>query len=329
MNLKLNANVRLAALAVVGGFASALLMLAIASGASLSLVLFLFSPLPIMLVGIGWDHRAAALAGAVGTVVLGVVLGWAGARGYLASIAVPGWLLSFIAMRRWGRNEPDAATGWCRPGTLVLWTAGLGALLVFVSVPAFGLSLSAYRAGMSHAFEVFLRRETDAAANAPVILPSGGDATHMAALFALILPPLGAASWMVVTLVNLWLAARIARAAGHLARPWPPVPTLTLPRATLIVFAAAIGLGFAPGFTGLFGQVVGATLFVAFVLVGLAVVHAGTHGFKGRFFVLLGVYLMLAIQMWTALILAVLGVADQIIGLRHRLDRPRPPPSSS
>jgi hypothetical protein len=321
---------QVAALAVVAGLASALLMLSIASGASLSFVLFLFSPLPILLVGIGWDHRAAALAAAVGTLVIGVILGLPGVRSYAVSVALPGWWLSFLVMQRpVGGDRSATADRGCTPGTLVLWCAGLGVVLVMLTIPSFGFSPAAYRAGIAHAVEELLRRQTDTPAGTPLILPSGANADDMAALFAMVAPPIGAVSWMVVALANVWLAARIAQAAGHLARPWPVLSGLRLPRLTLAVLAAAVALAFAPGLAGLLGQVAAATLFVAFVLLGLAVVHAGTRGFRGRILVLIAVYLMLAIQPWAALCLAVLGALDQFFSLRHRAVRPPAPPRAS
>jgi hypothetical protein len=318
----------LTALGVVCGLASAVLTLAIASGSTLSLFLFLFAPLPVMLGGLGWGPRTAVLAGAVGTLVLGLAAGWVGARGYALSIALPGWWLSFLALRPRRTIDADAPARWCTPGTLVLWAAGLGAALVIVTIPTFGLSAAAYRAGISHAFETFLRRQTATPADTPLVLPSGADAHTLISVLAIILPPVGAASWMAVTLVNLWLAARIARSSGHLPRPWPAIQALTLPRAALAVLAVALAASLAPGLAGLVGQVVTATLFIAFALVGLAVIHAGTRGFKGRVFLLIGLYLMLAIQAWTALLLAVLGVVDQFIGLRRRLANPPQPPNN-
>jgi hypothetical protein len=68
-------------------------------------------------------------------------------------------------------------------------------------------------------------------------------------------------------------------------------------------------------------------LVVALAIVGLAVIHAGTRGSRGRVFILLGVYLMLFIQVWTGLFLALLGLVEQTVGLRHRLAlRSGPPP---
>lgn len=318
------------ALAVVAGLASALLMLSVVSGARLSFILFLFSPLPILLVGIGWDHRAAVLAAAIGTLVIGVVLGLNGVRSYAISVALPGWWLSYLVMHRTAGGDRAAATDrGCMPGTLILWCAGLAVVLVLLTVPTFGLSLEAYRAGIGHAIEEFLRRQTDTPAGTPVILPSGADADDMAGLFALVVPPIGAVSWMLVTLVNVWLAARIAQAAGHLRRPWPTLSDLSLPRPVLVVLAVAVLLSFAPGLASLLGQLVAATLFVAFVLLGLAVVHAGTRGFRGRILVLIGVYLMLAIQPWAAMCLAVLGALEQFFGLRRRTAQPPAPPRTS
>jgi hypothetical protein len=209
---------------------------------------------------------------------------------------------------------------------LVLWTAALGALLVVATIPFIGTTLAAYRGALSQGLETFLRGETGTPTDAPLVLPGGEDAGDLVGLFTTLLPPFGAASWMLLLLLDLWIAARVARTSGRLARPWPAIPTLSLPVYALPALAAALALSFAPGLASVVGQVATAVLAVALAVVGLAVIHAGTRGFRGRIPLLIGVYLMLFIQAWTGLLLALLGVAEQTIGLRHRLAPPGGPP---
>jgi hypothetical protein len=315
----------LVGIAAISGLASAVLMLALAAGSTAAVVLFLFSPLPLLLAGVGWGHRTAGIGALLGTAVLGAVAGWAGARGYVLATGLPGWGLAFAALQGRPRRDDPGATDWTGPGALVLWAAGFAALLVIATIPFIGTTLDAYRGAIGQGLQGFLRAETGTPGVGPLTLPGVENADELVGFFAVLLPPFGAASWMLVLLFDLWIAARIARASGRLVRPWPSIPTLSLPIYVLPALAVAIGASFAPGLASVVGEVVTAVLVVALAIVGLAVIHAGTRGSRGRVLVLIGVYLMLFVQAWTGLILALLGLAEQTIGLRRRLAPPGGP----
>ncbi|HVV92354.1 MAG TPA: DUF2232 domain-containing protein [Hyphomicrobiales bacterium] len=315
----------LVGIAAISGLASAALMLALGAGSTVAVVLFLFSPLPLLVAGLGWGHRAAGIGALVGTAALGAAAGWAGARGYVLAAGLPGWWLSFVALHGRPHRDDPAAKDWAGPGQLVLWAAALGALLVIATIPFIGTTLDAYRGALGQGLENFLRAETGTPAAAPLVLPGGENVADFVDFFAVLLPPFGAASWMLVLLLDLWIAARLARASGQLARPWPAIPALRLPIYALPALVIAAGLSFAPGLASVAGQVVAAVLVVALAIVGLAVIHAGTRGSRGRVLVLIGVYLMLFVQAWTGLLLALLGLVEQTIGLRRRLAPPGGP----
>jgi hypothetical protein len=75
--------------------------------------------------------------------------------------------------------------------------------------------------------------------------------------------------------------------------------------------------------------VVAAAFAVAFSLLGLAFLHAATRGVNGRGMILTVTYVLLAIQTWTVIFLAALGVLEHLFGLRartaERRARPKPP----
>jgi hypothetical protein len=313
-------------IAAISGLASAVLTLALAAGSTAAMVLFLFSPLPLLLAGLGWGHRAAGLGALAGTAIIGAAAGWAGARGYALAAGLPSWGLSFASLYVHPRRDEPSTKNWTDPGILVLCAAAFGALLVVATIPFIGTTLDTYRGALSKGLEGFLRTETGAPNGAPLVLPGGQPGDDVVSFFTVLLPPFGAASWMMVLLFDLWIAARVARASDRLPRPWPAIPALTLPIHVLPALAVGVGLCFAPGLARVVGQVLTAVLVVAFAILGLAVIHAGTRGSRGRVLVLIGVYLMLFIQAWTGLLLALLGLVEQTVGLRHRLAPPDGPP---
>jgi hypothetical protein len=83
--------------------------------------------------------------------------------------------------------------------------------------------------------------------------------------------------FVVATLVlNLWLAAKIAAISGLLQRPWPDVTSTGLPPMTLVALSVALAFCFVGGTAGNLSQIVAAALMMAYVLMGLAVLHTVT-----------------------------------------------------
>ena len=69
----------------------------------------------------------------------------------------------------------------------------------------------------------------------------------------------------------------------------------------------------------------GASLLMAYALLGFAVLHSITRGMNSRSFVLAGVYAAVAVFYWPILIMTLLGLADAAIDIRGRVARRRPP----
>ena len=88
-----------------------------------------------------------------------------------------------------------------------------------------------------------------------------------------LLPAATAVSWMAALLFNLWLAARITLASGRLQRPWPDLAAITFPPGTPLLLAASTAASFAPGHAGLAAAGFAGSFYLAYVLLGLAVVH--------------------------------------------------------
>ncbi len=142
------------------------------------------------------------------------------------------------------------------------------------------------------------------------------------------LPAALAISWMSALLLNLWLAGRITLASGQLTRTWPDLARLDLPRGSSLPLLAAIagsmaGGGIATASAGFLGAFV-----LAFVLVGLAVIHFKTRGRSWRPFALWGLYVgLLFVHVGFAIPIAILGLLDGAFDFRG-LAAAAPPPAS-
>lgn len=320
---------------LVSGVASALLTLAVTAGSTLALLLFLFVPLPIMIAAMAWHHVAGLIGVLSASGILALLAGWAAARGFALSAGLPAWWLAYLALL--GRPADAAgapatppsggapAMEWYPIGRLVLWAALLGAALVLATAPLVGGSLDGYRAVLRRTLDAFMTQEFGAGGT----LPGAPERGRLLDVLVLAFPPLAASTWALVMLFNLWVGARVAASSGRLRRPWPVLSDLSFPRAAPFALCLALAVGVLPGLTGFAGGLAAATLLTAFALLGLAVIHAGTRGVAGRRFILVGLYLLLMVQSWAAILLAMLGLVEHGLSLRARLARgspPAPPP---
>jgi hypothetical protein len=223
-------------------------------------------------------------------------------------IAFSAWWLGYLTLL--ARPSPDGGgtLEWYPVGRLVLWAAVIGALVVAAAVPLFGTDAESLRATLRKGYERIISDKS------------------VIDLLVVAVPPAAAVFSTIVNLINLWLAARIVRVSGRLARPWPDLAALSLSPVALALLAAAIAGSFAPDLVGVLSGMLAASLLMAFAILGFAVLHAITRGLSSRPVVLAGVYAAALLIGWPVLIAALLGFADTILDIRGRLAGKRGPP---
>ena len=305
------------------GAASALLFATVATGSWLSVFLFYVSPLPIMIAALGWSHLAGLIAAISAAVVLAAIFGWVFLVAFLAGTGLPAWWLSYLAML--ARPGPAGGQGqleWYPPGRLLLWAAGFASLVVILGILSLGTDFEGFRAGFREALERMVR------VNPPPGAPTGRDTSASILDFLVIaIPPAAAVLATITTVLNLWLAAKVVRFSGRLARPWPDLAAIDFPRPTGIIFLVAAALTFVGGLVGYFATIASAALIVAYGILGLAVLHAVTRGIKHRGLAIGATYVAILIFGWPVLGLCLLGIADQLFNLRGRVAQRRGPPT--
>ena len=313
------------------GAAAALLFASVTSGSWLSVLLFYLAPLPIMIAGIGWSHWAALVAAVTGALALGLVFGTVFFFAFLAGAGIPAWWLGYLAMLArpgTGSNRAGAATlEWYPPGRLVVWAAGLAALIVVVAIPNFGTDAESFRAGLNNALTRMLRVETGTTAGAPLAVPGVSNPDKLIVFLVAAIPPAAAVLATITIIINLWLSARIVKFSGLLKRPWPELSGITFPKSLAAALAITMGLSFLDAFVGIIAGVLSASLFMAYGVLGFAVLHALTLGIKSRGFVLGGVYASVIVFGWPVLGLCLLGIGETAFDLRARIAQKRGPPS--
>jgi hypothetical protein len=312
------------------GAVAALLFASVTSGSWLSVVLFYLAPLPIMIAGIGWSHWAALVAALSGALALGIVFGAVFFFAFLAGAGIPAWWLGYLAMlaRPVGSNG-TATLEWYPPGRLVVWAAGLAALVVIVAIPNFGTDAESFRAGLNSALTRMLRAEIGGGAGGPLTVPAVANPEKLIAFLVAAIPPAAAVLATITHVVNLYLAGRVVNFSGRLKRPWPELSALAFPRWLGAALAMTMALSFIDGFVGIVAGVLSASLFMAYGVLGFAVLHAITRGIKSRPFVLGSIYGAVMVFGWPVLGLCLLGLIESVFELRARIAHKRGPPATT
>ena len=319
--------IQIVIIGIGAGAAAALLFASVTSGSWLSIPLFYLAPLPIMIAGLSWSHWAAMTAALAGALGLGAVFGTVFLLAFAAGAGFPAWWLSYLAMLARpvavtnGSGQGAESFEWYPSGRLVVWAAGLGVLVVIIAIPNFGVDADSFRVGLRNALNAIMRVNNGTPARA------GSNTERLLEILVNAIPPAAAVLATITNLLNLWLAARIVKFSGRLARPWPQLSSMTFPPLMAAALAVAIVLSFLDGMLGIVGGIVAASLLLAYGVLGFAVLHAITQGMSARPFVLSITYAGVILLGWPMLALCLLGLVDTAIGLRGRVSAKRGPPT--
>jgi hypothetical protein len=307
------------------GAAAALLFASVASGSILATLLFYLAPLPILIAALGWSHWAGLIASLTAAAGLGATLGFYFFSAFLVGVGLPAWWLGYLALlaRPVGSNG-SMTLEWYPVGRLVLWAAIVGAVLVIIAIPNFGTDKESFEAGLRAAFERAIQIQSRP--GSPV---SGADLERLFDILVAAIPPAAAVLATLINVFNLWFAGRIVRISGRLRRPWPDLSALALPSTTLGVLAVAIAGTFLPDLAGIVCRIVAASLFMAYAVLGFAVLHALTRGLSFRAILLIAAYGAVIVLGWPVLAAAFLGLAEAAFNIRARSGGSRAPPPAT
>lgn len=334
------------AIGIGAGIAAAVLFSLAARATFVAAALANLSPLPIMIATLGYGAfaGAAAVASAMLTVagLLHTQQKFAsldtdalGGLVFAFSLGLPAFWLSLLAVL----SRPKGSPNWVvtsRVGSF--FTREYVSLERILSYAAsicatVGVAFSVYVSSLYGGFDVALEKLS--AEVTPLVerlispnmhLPKDFDASHLARVTVLAVAPALAGSSLVMLMLNLWLAGRVALLSAQLPRPWPDIAgELRLPQVYLLVFGAAALAGpYLAGLPGHIVVIVAVTLGVAFALDGLATAHYLSRGSRVRIPLLILIYLGLIVPVtWFVflLLLVLTGVIETAFSLRDRKDK--------
>lgn len=309
-------------MAIAAGGVSALLFFGLFAGFFPGAPLAALTAVPLFAAGLGLGLPGVVMAAGAGVVVIVLVVTFVatGDGGFLPAIltflalhAAPAVILSRQALL--SRPSPQGQE-WYPAGLLVAWLAGIvtayfALALLFFALQGTGLltvieNLIAAMAGaLSGANpELFGTEAPLSPDDIPAIAP--------------FIPGVFAASIMVFVVISGALAQALLTRFKRNIRPGGGFTELTLPMPMLYAFGVALALSLTTGNLGMIGKTLAVILAVAYLLQGLAVLHAWARRWKGASIVLTLLYLAL-ILVWPAPVLVVgLGLVEQVAHLRRR-----------
>ena len=309
------------------GLVSAALFGSAATATALAGILFYLAPLPICLAGLGWGTTAAAIAALAGTVVVGSVLGLATGAIFTGAVAMPMALLCYLALLSrpavGPQGKASGALEWYPIGRLVGWAAVIAGVLAAIMVLMLGYDTDSYRDSIKDLLQHSALKELDRDGT----LINETTIGSLSSLLARTLPAAFAIVCQTVALFNLWLAGVIVEASGRALRPWPQMDAIELPNAVFLAFTGSLLASFLPGLAGLLATGLAGALLFAYVLQGLAVLHAFTRGMAFRGLLLTVIYIGILLLGWVAIAIAILGLSEPMLRLRDRAARRGQPPT--
>ena len=306
------------------GLTSAALYLSVVLGSPGAFLLAYLAPLPLFLAGLALGLSALLAAGAAACVIVALASGSVIAAGlYLGIEVLP--IAVLVRQALLSRPVAGGAADGVGAGALEWYPVGrLAALLVVMAAAVLvviWLVFAGSEGGLEGTVQMFLN------AGLQGMLQAGGaeaeEMTPAIALMAALFPGIAAASWVVMIAVNGALAQGLASRFGRNLRPSPDMATLELPRVLLgaLVVAAVVGL-VAPDGLGYIGRNLLVVLGMAYLFAGLAVVHGFILRLTARQVLLVVVYVTMVLFGWPVLLVMLLGIVDQLFGLRRRFAGP-------
>jgi hypothetical protein len=332
------------AIAAGAGLASGLLYSLLSRGTFFATALASLAPLPIMIAMLGFGRLVGIVSLGAAIIVVAVLVPALGpsvpdanvldatsrtALSFTFMLGLPALWLSYLATmsrprRRtpWESNTPSSVSSsreYVPVERLLTACVAIAATIVVVGVIIVVLRHGSLDLAVDHVASE-LTPILEEMIESGMKLPPGYDSPTMARMIVLASAPVAAGMLFFVLLLNLWLAGKVTRLSGRLARPWPDVAAeLQIPRPYGLLLGVAFVTTFLGGPPALIASIVGTVLAAAFALQGLAVLHFVSRDWKVRGLVLAIIYgaAPLLMPFWLASF-ALLGLVESLYSFRNR-----------
>ena len=314
-------------IAISAGALSAVFMASLATPSILSFILFFLVPAPLFMAGLSFGWLAAGIGAFTALVLLAGMLGAKAGLMHFVMVGLPVVWLSYLALQHrpaagaqpaMAEGEPVDAAGneWYPEGRLLLWMAGLAAAGVALVLLSLGTTQADIQAALRRLAEEAMRA-TGLGAQA-----TAAEKRRFLDVFVVIAPLSGVLMWEAVLYLGFRLADWLVRKMGLGRRPAADFTRLTFPRTALLGLAGLSLAALLPDVFGVLGEVFAVAFMLAFVVLGLSVLHAWTAGQPWQPLALGALYAaLLALTGLVGPVLLLLGLAEAGFGIREMMRR--------
>jgi Predicted membrane protein (DUF2232) len=321
------------AIGIIAGLVSAVLFASASTGTMLgTFVLFFLSPLPIGIAGLGWGWRAAGIASVAAAASLAVGIGFRAGTVHAISIGLPTIVSAYYLLLNRVTGGTDAVSGaplieWYPLGRIIAGMALFAGVLSAISLLSLGTDVDSLKTAFRPVVErTFVSGMPKGAGTPGPLTPARID--DLTILVIAIAPISVAAVWFAFANLNLWLAALVTQKSERLSRPWSDLSLVVLPRELSVAFAATVAISLTGGMPGMLATSFATAILMAYLLVGLAIIHNITRGSSIRHGILWAIYVLLfMLFLMAAPLIALLGLAEPLLPWRRRANAPLSPPS--
>jgi Predicted membrane protein (DUF2232) len=321
------------AIGVIAGLVSAVLFASASTGTMLgTFVLFFLSPLPIGIAGLGWGWRAAGIAAIAAAASLAVGIGFRAGTVHAIAIGIPTIISAYYLLLNRMTGDTDIVGGapvieWYPLGRIIAGMALFGGVLSVISLLSLGTDVESLKTAFRPVVERTFVTGIPKGGSVPGTL-TPARIEELTMLVIAIAPISVATVWFAFANLNLWLAALVTNKSERLNRPWSDLSLLTLPRTLSLAFAAAVAVSLMGGMLGMVSTSFASAILMAYLLVGLAIIHNLTRGASIRPGILWAVYVLLFMLFLVAApLIALLGLAEPLLPWRRRANASLSPPS--
>lgn len=305
-------------IAIGGGLLSAVAAFAFFGGSAFSIFFVYFASVPLLMVGLALGPRAALIAAGAGICASGFAGGLLSAGIFGLVQALPAWVISqLVIMRNPVAEEnqitgatPDPVYGYS-PGLALSALALVGSLLIVIT------ALGAGSDGLKSLVDTYLT--TAFSFMAPAMGDQGKE--QLVATLSTFFPGAIGASWVTMIVINAVVAQRVLTRLDKNLVLTPAYAGIDIPLWMSWPLVAAATCSLAGNILGLEGlgyaaYNVAMVIATPYFFLGLAVIHTLARRITTPGLVLVGVYAVIIISLWGAVVVAGVGIAEQWIGLR-------------
>ncbi|OQP85690.1 DUF2232 domain-containing protein [Rhizobium rhizosphaerae] len=292
---------------LLAGVTAAFLSLGASSPSAFAIVLYAASALPVLIAGLGWGNAAAILsvltAAAIGAIAVSPLFSLL----ILAVTLVPAAWLSHLANLGRPAEEiggPAGALAWYPLSDILTQLA----ILVTLGMIVVGMVIGYDGAASDRMIDMLIDtlKESD-----PLYAPEPDALAQMKALFALVLPLVQGAIWVLMLFAAYYFASRVVQTSGRNLRPREDMPSaLRMNRYAIFIFLAGLAMTFLGGMAAIIGALLCGTFGAGFVLSGFAAFHFRTRGKSWRLPALFFAYLSVLLFTVPLIFFLVSGLVD-------------------